>query len=70
MRSKLLKEIPMLSSELIKQLDECESKLNIRPGLNIDIIMFRSGRRSIIDELKIRQEWHNNKNNNPNKVEM
>jgi len=58
----------MLSFELIKQLDKYEPEIDIRPGLSMDVIMFRAGRRSIINELKIRQEWYDK--NKPNQVEM
>jgi len=56
-----MEEIPMLSADLIKQLDNNEPELDVRPGTNIDVIMFRSGRLSLIRELKIRANYTSKK---------
>lgn len=52
----------MLSADLIKQLAEDEPELDIKPGVNMEVIMFRSGRQSIIKELLYRLE-HNETDN-------
>ena len=66
-----MKEIPMLSANLIEQLDEDEPKLSVKPGMSKDDIMYRAGRRSLIEELLVRQEYYEKNHNNPeNKVEL
>jgi len=57
-----MKQIPALSHNLIKQMDEDEPKLVVKPTMNQDDIMYKAGRRSIIDELIYRQEYYENEN--------
>lgn len=47
----------MLSAALIAQLDKDEPPIRIKPGMERDTIMYRAGRLSIIEELKIRQDF-------------
>lgn len=65
-----MKQIPMLSKDLIEQLTKDEPELDIRPDLSKDVIMYRSGRLSIIKELRYRQEYFKTKNPNRNIVEI
>lgn len=55
-----MKEIPMSSVDLIKQLDTDEPALRIAPGLDFEVILYRAGRLSIIEDLKIRLNYTNN----------
>ncbi len=52
-----MKEIPVLSFDLINQLIKDESDLNITPTMGIAVIMYKAGRRSVLDELKVRLEY-------------
>jgi len=55
-----MKPIPMLSVDLINQLAEDEPELDIRPDVNMETIMFRSGRMSLIRDLIYRKEHFEN----------
>lgn len=65
-----MKQIPMLSKDLIEQLAKDESELTIKPTKSIESIMYEAGRWSIIKELMYRQEYFEKNNQNKNKVEM
>jgi hypothetical protein len=63
-----MKEIPMLSGDLINQLEQDELELDIKPGLAMEVIMYRAGRLSLIRDLKLRKEYWDNYN--PNKIRL
>ena len=65
-----MKQIPMASADLIDQLVKDEPTLDITPKLTMEEIQFKSGRWSILNELRIRQEYYKNNNPNRNTVEI
>ena len=56
-----MKEIPILSVNLIEQLDKDEPVLTINPKMEKDEIMYKAGRRAIIDDLIYRLKYFENK---------
>lgn len=58
-----MKPIPTLSADLIRELDADEGKLEIKPNDDVKAIMWKAGRRSLIDLLKYRLEKTEESNN-------
>ena len=65
-----MKEIPVLSSNLIEQLVTDEPSLDITPKMAIHEIMFKAGRWAVLNELRLRLEYSNTHNTNKNTVEI
>jgi len=64
-----MKPIPRMSVDLIEQIAKDEPELDITPQVNLEVIMYRSGRISMIKELLYRLEYFE-KNGDPDKTEI
>ena len=60
----IMKQIPTLSADLIRQLAKDEPELSIKPDLTKAVIMFMAGRRAVIEELLVRQEYYDKQKSN------
>lgn len=62
--------IPTFSADLIEQLAKNEPDLEIKPDMSKDVIMYRSGRWSIINELVVRLQRSEADNDNKKTVKI
>lgn len=55
-----MKEIPMLSTNLIQELADDEANLEVHHKMSMEEIMYKGGRWSVLNELLNRLEYYNN----------
>ncbi len=65
-----MKELPILSANLIKELAKDESDLNIHFGMDIKEVMYKAGRWSVLNELLNRLNYYDNIKPNKTEIEL